>query len=103
MSWEGEFVFDKRLTEMCPESRKYIVGNVVLQFLELCLNAAMIVTIALAVQNLYDGTWGPGDLVLPVWYSDNYFFLMPGESREVEVEAPGLQGRLRLCAEGMNI
>ena len=65
MSWEGEFVFDKRLTEMCPESRKYIVGNVVLQFLELCLNAAMIVTIALAVQNLYDGTWGPGDLVLP--------------------------------------
>ena len=65
MSWEGEFVFDKRLTEMCPESRKYIVGNVVLQFLELCLNAAMIVTIALAVQNLNDGTWGPGDLVLP--------------------------------------
>ena len=59
-------MFDKRLMEMCPESRKYIVGNILLQFLELCLNAVMIVTIAAAVQNLYDGTWEWGDLLLPV-------------------------------------
>ena len=44
-----------------------------------------------------------GDLVLPVWYSDNYFFLMPGESKEVEVKVSGLQGRLKLTAEGINI
>jgi hypothetical protein len=44
-----------------------------------------------------------GDLALPVWYSDNYFFLMPGESKEVEVKTEGLKGRLKLTAEGMNI
>ena len=44
-----------------------------------------------------------GDLTLPVWYSDNYFFLMPGESKSVEVTVPYLQGRLKLIAEGMNI
>lgn len=26
------------------------------------------------------------DLILPVWYSDNYFFLMPGESKEIVVD-----------------
>ena len=35
-------MFDKRLMQMCPESKKYIVGNIVLQFLELCCNALMI-------------------------------------------------------------
>ena len=44
-----------------------------------------------------------GDLALPVWYSDNYFFLMPGESREVTVTVPELKGRLKLVAEGINI
>ncbi|MBR5056458.1 MAG: hypothetical protein IKX03_04610 [Bacteroidales bacterium] len=28
---------------------------------------------------------GTQDLVLPIWYSDNYFSIMPGESKEVEV------------------
>lgn len=58
-------MFDKRLMRMCPESRKYIIGNIILQFLELCCNAVMIVTIALAVQNLYEKTWGLNDLVIP--------------------------------------
>jgi ATP-binding cassette subfamily C protein len=39
-------MFDKRLMQMCPESRKYIFGNILLQFLELCCNAAMILIIA---------------------------------------------------------
>ena len=43
-----------------------------------------------------------GDLVLPVWYSDNYFFLMPGESKEVEIATTGQQGRLIIKAEGLN-
>ena len=59
-------MFDKRLIQMCPESRKYIIGNILLQFLELCCNVAMIVTIALAVQNLHDKVWGLNDLVGPV-------------------------------------
>lgn len=44
-----------------------------------------------------------GDLALPVWYSDNYFFLMPGESKEVEVKTAGLKGRLIMKTEAMNI
>ena len=59
-------MFDKRLMQMCPESKKYIAGNIVLQFLELCLNAAMIVTIAVSVQRLYDGIWDLPDLLWPL-------------------------------------
>ena len=58
-------MFDKRLMRMCPESRKYIFGNILLQFLELCCNAAMILMIARSVQNLYSRAWGPGDLAVP--------------------------------------
>ena len=58
-------MFDKRLMQMCPESRKYIIGNIILQFLELCLNAVMIVTIAVSVQKLYEKVWGLSDLLIP--------------------------------------
>jgi len=51
--------------QMCPESRKYIVGNVVLQFSELCLNAVMILTFAYSIQKLYEKIWDISDLVLP--------------------------------------
>ena len=44
-----------------------------------------------------------GDLALPVWYSDNYFFLMPGESKEVEVEVESLQGKAVFETEGLNL
>ena len=59
-------MFDRRLMQMCPESRKYIIGNIILQFLELCLNAVMIVTIAVSVERLYEKVWGIGDLLIPV-------------------------------------
>ena len=59
-------MFDKRLMQMCPESRKYIIGNIILQFLELCLNAVMIVTIAVSVQKLYEKVWTLSDLLLPL-------------------------------------
>ena len=58
-------MFDRRLMKMCPESKKYIAGNVILQFLELCCNTAMILMIAFSVQNLYNKTWGLTDLILP--------------------------------------
>ncbi|MCR5017819.1 MAG: discoidin domain-containing protein [Bacteroidales bacterium] len=44
-----------------------------------------------------------GDLALPVWYSDNYFFLMPGESKCVDVQLESLRGRAVFETEGMNI
>lgn len=51
---------------MCPESRKYIAGNIILQFLELCLSTVMIVTIAFTVQKIYEKVWGLNNLVLPL-------------------------------------
>lgn len=59
-------MFDKRLMQMCPESRKYIVGNILLQFLELCLNAGMILIIAYSVQKLYEHAWGARELIVPI-------------------------------------
>ena len=59
-------MFDKRLMLMCPESKKYILGNILLQFLELCLNVLMFVIIALSVQRLYDSTWMLQNLPLPM-------------------------------------
>ena len=46
-------MFDKRLMAMCPESKKYIAGNIILQWLELCMNAVMIGLIALSAEKLY--------------------------------------------------
>lgn len=59
-------MFDKRLMQMCPESRKYIAGNIILQFMELCLNTVMIVTIAYSVQKIYEKLWGLSELVIPL-------------------------------------
>lgn len=56
-------MFDKRLMALCPESRKYIAGNVILQFFDLCLNVIMITVIALAVQKLYEAAWDGKGLV----------------------------------------
>lgn len=60
-------MFDKRLMEMCPESKKYIAGNIILQFLELCLNVVMIIAIAFSVEELYERRWGLSDLTLPLF------------------------------------
>lgn len=46
-------MFDKRLMAMCPESKKYIVGNIICQWIELMMNAVMIFIIANAVDKLY--------------------------------------------------
>ena len=46
-----------------------------------------------------------GDLVLPVLYSDNYFFLMPGESRTltVKVRKEDCAGKPYLALSGFNV
>ena len=55
-------MFDKRLMALCPESRRYIAGNIILQFLDLCFSTVMTASIALAVQNLYERNWGAKEL-----------------------------------------
>ncbi|MCR5584066.1 MAG: ABC transporter ATP-binding protein/permease [Lachnospiraceae bacterium] len=47
-------MFDKRLMKMCPESRKYIIGNILFQWAELIINAVMIGAIAMLVEGLYE-------------------------------------------------
>ena len=59
-------MFDKRLMQVCPESKKYIVGNIILQWLELALNTVMIITAAQAVSKLYYKDWEMSDLKIPI-------------------------------------
>ena len=46
-----------------------------------------------------------GEMVLPVIYSDNYFSLMPGESREIGIQAApeDLRGKVGLEVTGFNL
>jgi hypothetical protein len=46
-----------------------------------------------------------GEMLLPVIYSDNYFSLMPGESREIAIEAApeDLSGTTGLEVTGFNL
>ena len=50
-------MFDKRLMKMCPESRKYIIGNILFQWAELMINALMIGLISMLVEELYEKDW----------------------------------------------
>ncbi len=46
-------MFDKRLMEMCPESKRYIAGNVLMQWLKMALNTLMILIIARLCGSVY--------------------------------------------------
>ena len=50
-------MFDKRLMKMCPESRRYIMGNILFQWAELLINSLMIGMIAVLVEDLYKRNW----------------------------------------------
>ena len=52
----------KRLIGIVPESKKYIAGNVVLQWLSLAANIAMMGTIARLLQSLYEGSITNGQM-----------------------------------------
>ncbi len=56
-------MFDKRLTQMCPESKKYILGNILLQWLELALNVTIMITLARAMQHVFEKTWTTRGLI----------------------------------------
>ncbi|MCR4703259.1 MAG: ABC transporter ATP-binding protein/permease [Saccharofermentans sp.] len=57
-------MFDKRLMAMCPESRKYIIGNIVCQWTELLMNAVMIFIISNAVGMLYSGAFTARGMII---------------------------------------
>jgi len=57
-------MFDKRLMAMCPESRKYIIGNIVCQWTELLMNAVMIFIISNAVGRLYSGAFTAREMII---------------------------------------
>lgn len=46
-----------------------------------------------------------GDLIVPVLYSDNYFFLMPGESKTVTVKVrkEDCAGKPYIALSGFNV
>jgi hypothetical protein len=46
---------------------------------------------------------GTGARILPAYYDDNYFSLLPGESREIRIECPPAKDKVRLDLSGWNI
>ncbi len=58
-------MFDKRLIQICPESKRYIAGNIIFQWAELLLNAAMIYVIVSAAQKIYMKSWAIRELIIP--------------------------------------
>ena len=57
-------MFDRRLLRVCPESKKYMAGNVLCQWLELILNTLMMLLIAGAAGRLYRREWDVNQLWL---------------------------------------
>ena len=57
-------MINKRLIGTVSESKKYIVGNVALQWCALAANIAMIGAVSRLLERLYRGSAGPGDLLL---------------------------------------
>ena len=49
-------MFDKRLMKVCPESRKYIIGNVLFQWLELVCNALVFYELSGIIAGLVGGS-----------------------------------------------
>ncbi len=56
-------MFDKRLMALCPESKRYIAGNIVFQWLEMMMNAVMIMAVARGVERFRHGEGSSAVLV----------------------------------------
>ncbi len=52
-------MFDKRLMILCPESKKYIIGNILFQWIELWMNALMIMMLSRIIEMFYNGGRDP--------------------------------------------
>ena len=56
-------MINKRLIGTVRESKKYIAGNVICQWVSLAANSTMMGAISHLLQQLYDGSIGDGTLV----------------------------------------
>ena len=59
-------MIDKRLLGLAPESKKYIAGNVLLQWLSLAANIGLMTAIALLLSGLFTKTAGQRQILLAV-------------------------------------
>jgi hypothetical protein len=60
---------------------------------------------AAALETKLTLTNSSGERILPAYYSDNYFSLLPGETREIEIEYPAatVPGTPQLAVRGWNV
>ena len=64
---ERDFLmFDKRLMAMCPESKKYIAGNIICQWIEMMMNTIMIFIISKGIEKLYIGNLSTNESVVGI-------------------------------------
>ena len=49
---------------MCPESKKYIAGNIICQWIEMMMNTIMIFIISKGIEKLYIGNLSTNEKVL---------------------------------------
>jgi len=59
-------MFDKRLMAMCPESKKYIAGNIICQWIEMMMNTIMIFIISKGIEKLYIGNLSTNESVVGI-------------------------------------
>lgn len=59
-------MINKRLIGTVPESKKYIAGNVVCQWISLAANIAMMSAVARMLQGLYEGSTGQVPLTVAI-------------------------------------
>ena len=60
----NDMMMNKRLIGTVRESKKYVVGNVISQWISLAVNIGMMAAIAKMLQSLYIGTIGSRQIVL---------------------------------------
>ncbi len=56
-------VMDKRLLSFLGDSKRYIIGNVVFQWISLCMNIVLMMSTANLIQKLYQGTAETANLI----------------------------------------
>ncbi len=44
-----------------------------------------------------------GKHILPAYYEENYFSLLPGKTREIQIESPGVTRDATVSLDGWNI
>ena len=92
-------MIDKRLLGLAPESKKYIAGNVILQWLSLMANIGLMTAIALLLSGLFAKTAGQKQILLTVLAAavcvTVRFFCTVGASRMSYLSSKAVKKTLR--------